>query len=632
MNSITITEDNLKQDVENGFSYNDMAKKYKVGNSTIAYYLKKWKIKTKNKNFKNGYDQQKILDPVSGFQVCNLCNENKSLNEYFYRKDRKVHHRTCKNCHNKKIHDKRYKDKEKPQIEGLRLNYKDLKDIIDIDEMSFYKIVKEQKDNYMNDSNKTASNFRFSKHIILPYITPQGIIVNTTKEKYDRAIKKLNKTENNNEVEEIEVNGVVIEDEDIDENVDGVSIRYSDWENDLAINKKQFYEILRDAKETHTSKNKFATRLHAKFPFKFSCGHTECCSYNKFTSQKNESERLCKACNNKKKQNQGITTMKTEENTEDYLKEIIDNNIIEFVLCPEGCAVDMRFKPINLEEDIWFPVQLKSSDNTTNTGFHLKRKYDTQYKYQLLLCHHLNKNNIFIFKPFSENMPKKTITISYESGNSKYLKFKLDNHNDLTNILLDFYYNPEYKVLLKSGETFDDMITEKNKLERKYEKIRLDTIRFMNFVRYRNRPHDFKVNDIVNVQEKTRNRDKRCVNSYKFNLSHGTSGNKPYDIGDNEFYWLNLAGTKIFYVIPEELLKKENKIRTLLSLHIMNMPPRDNYHDQLTYKFRFSYDTINQPEEKSRLLKMFEDKEREILLSLEMNNLEIGVEETKEEN
>ena len=39
------------------------------------------------------------------------------------------------------------------------------------------------------------------------------------------------------------------------------------------------------------------------------------------------------------------------------------------------------------------------------------------------------------------------------------------------------------------------------------------------------------------------------------------------------------------------------------------MPPRINYHDQWTYKFRFSYDTINQPEESARLLKMFEEKE-----------------------
>ncbi|AII17072.1 hypothetical protein JO84_gp358 [Aureococcus anophagefferens virus] len=409
-------------------------------------------------------------------------------------------------------------------------------------------------------------------------------------------------------------------------------ITYEDYEDVLDIDEETFYELIKEAKETHTSTNPFAIRNHAKFPFKFSCGHTDIRSINGFTNQKDENNRLCKACNHEKKKNQGTTTIETEEQTEDYLKEIIDNNIIEIVFCPEGCSVDLRFKPINIEEDLWFPVQLKSSDNTTNTGFHLKKKYDTQYKWQLLLCHHLNKNNIFIFKPFSENMPAKTITISYETGKSKYLDFKIDKHNYLTNILLDYYHNAKYNDLLKSGETFDDMVGKKQKLEREYEKIRSNTIDFMNFVRYKYRPHDFKVNDIVKVQEKTKNQNEGKFSSYEFNLSHGKSGITPYDIGDNEFYWFNLAGTKIFYVIPEDCLKKEKKIRTYLSLHIKHMPPRENYHDQWTYKFRFSYDTINQPEEKARLLKMFEDKELEMLLSLEMNNLEIGVEESKDEN
>jgi hypothetical protein len=204
--------------------------------------------------------------------------------------------------------------------------------------------------------------------------------------------------------------------------------------------------------------------------------------------------------------------------------------------------------------------------------------------------------------------------------------------------------------LLKSGETFDDMVTKKCKLERDYDKIRLDTIKFMSFVRYRYRPHDFKVNDIVKVQEKTRNLRNRFVNSYRFQLAHGTNGDKPYDIGDNEFYWFNLAGTKIFYVIPEEYLIDGQKIRANISLHIKDMSPRDNYDDQWTYKFRFSYDTINQPEESARLLKMFEDKELEMALDMdiiaeerpetsldnEMNDLNIGsdfgVEESKECN
>ncbi len=411
-----------------------------------------------------------------------------------------------------------------------------------------------------------------------------------------------------------------------------IPITYEDYEDVLDIDEETFYELIKEAKDTHTSENKFAIRNHVKFPFIFSCGNTDIRTINGFKSQKDENNRLCKACNQLKIKNQGITTMETEEKTEDYLKEIIDNNIIEIVFCPEGCSVDLRFKPIDIQEDLWFPVQLKSSDNTTNTCFHLKGKYDTQYKEQLLLCHHLNKNNIFIFKPFSENMPEKSITISYETGKSKYLKFIIKNHNDLTNILLDYYHNAKYNDLLKSGETFDDMVNEKQKLEREYEKIRLNTIRFMSFVRYRNRPHDFKVNDIVKVQEKTRNIITGRVNSYRFHLTHsngsvnGQKKYKPYDIGDNEFYWLNLAGTKIFYVIPEEYLKKGEKIIDEISLNTNEISSLSSY------KFRFSYDTINQPEERARLLKMFEDKELEMLLSLEMNNIEIGVEESKDEN
>lgn len=573
MVNLSFTKENCQNDIYNGMSLERIYKKYNKHKSTGKYWIKKWGLKSNFKSFENGYNVEKATDPESGFQVCNLCDENKSLNEYSYRKNRKVHHRTCKKCHNKKIRDKRNKTENDNEVAEIEVN---------------------------------------------------GVVID------DEDIDE--------NVEKIEVNGVVIDDENVEENVDGVSIRYSNWENNLDIDEETFYELLKEAKDTHTSENKFRIRLHAKFPFKFSCGHTECCTYNKFISQSNENERLCTPCNRIKQKNQGITTQKTEENTEDYLKEIIDdNNIIEIVLCPEGCAVDLRFKPIDIKEDLWFPVQLKSSDNTTNTCFHLKGKYDTQYKYQLLLCHHLNKNNIFMFKPFSEDMPEKTITISYETGNSKYLKFKLNNHNDLTNILLDYYYNPKYNDLLKSGEMFDDMIPETCKVERQYEKIRLNTITFMNFVRYRNRPHDFKVNDIVNVQEKSCNLEKGRVNSYKFHLkkSDGEKKYKPYDIGDNEFYWFNLAGTQIFYVIPEEHLIDGNKIRTLLYLHIMNMP-RENYHDQWTYKFRFSYDTINQPEESARLLKMFEEKEIEMALDIEMNELDIGtdfgVEESKDED
>ena len=139
MVNLSFTKENCQNDIYNGMSLERIYKKYNKHKSTGKYWIKKWGLKSNFKSFENGYNVEKATDPESGFQVCNLCDENKSLNEYSYRKDRKVHHRTCKKCHNKKIRDKR------------------------------------------------------------------------------------NKTENDNEVAEIEVNGVVIDDEDIDENVEGVN-------------------------------------------------------------------------------------------------------------------------------------------------------------------------------------------------------------------------------------------------------------------------------------------------------------------------------------------------------------------------------------------------------------------------
>ena len=393
--------------------------------------------------------------------------------------------------------------------------------------------------------------------------------------------------------------------------------KYQDWSNDLAVDEKRFYELLKEQKENHTS-SKFRIRNHAKFPFKFSCGHTMTCTRDRFLSNG-----FCSDCNRIKQKNQGIANKKKEERTEDYLTEIIDSSKIDIKFCPEGCSVDMRLKPVDIEEDLWFPVQLKSSE-LTSPGFALNGKYDTQYEWQLLLCHDLLKNNIFMFKPFSENMPKEDLKIPYKTGKSKYLKFKIDNHSDVTKTLLDYYKNTDYRSLLKSGEEFDDMLPKTKKLEREYEKIRLNTIKFMKFVRYRNRPHDFIVNGIK-VQEKTVNKKKGTDTSYQFPLKHGRGKKKPYDIGDNAFYWLNLAGTRIFCVIPEEPLKdpkKRGKLITSKTLNTNAMPP----------DWTFSYDTINQPEEKARLLKMFgveEDKELEMRLSLQM--LEIGVEESKDE-
>ena len=170
MVNLSFTKENCQNDIYNGMSLERIYKKYNKHKSTGKYWIKKWGLKSNFKSFENGYNVEKATDPESGFQVCNLCDENKSLNEYSYRKNRKVHHRTCKKCHNKKIRDKRNKTENDNEVAEIEVN---------------------------------------------------GVVID------DEDIDE--------NVEKIEVNGVVIDDENVEENVDGVSIRYSNWENNLDI-------------------------------------------------------------------------------------------------------------------------------------------------------------------------------------------------------------------------------------------------------------------------------------------------------------------------------------------------------------------------------------------------------------
>jgi hypothetical protein len=76
--------------------------------------------------------------------------------------------------------------------------------------------------------------------------------------------------------------------------------------------------------------------------------------------------------------------------------------------------------------------------------------------------------------------------------------------------------------------------------------------------------YDFKIGSLK-VQEKvTQKCDKE--NRYKFCIckNNGIVNNKSnhiqYDIGDNDFYWLNCEDKKTFFVIPEKYLVEKGII------------------------------------------------------------------------
>ena len=78
-----------------------------------------------------------------------------------------------------------------------------------------------------------------------------------------------------------------------------------------------------------------------------------------------------------------------------------------------------------------------------------------------------------------------------------------------------------------------------------------------------------------------------------------------YDIGDNHLYWLYLNDTNKFYVIPEDKLKKDNKIRLTITLYADHSKLTNRSRDLWTKDYQFDYRTINEPDEYARLMELF---------------------------
>ncbi len=82
---------------------------------------------------------------------------------------------------------------------------------------------------------------------------------------------------------------------------------------------------------------------------------------------------------------------------------------------------------------------------------------------------------------------------------------------------------------------------------------------------------------------------------------------QPYQKGDNDFYWFHVKNTKIFYVVSELKLIKggiiatdEQKGRKKFNLTEAKLWLQD---------YEFNYDTINEHDNKNKLLNMFAKKE-----------------------
>jgi hypothetical protein len=212
----------------------------------------------------------------------------------------------------------------------------------------------------------------------------------------------------------------------------------------------------------------------------------------------------------------------------------------------------------------------------------------------IVICHNVVNDEFLIIPPYSKKIPDSSLT--YSSGVSKGHYVKKEDIVAKINEYID-----KYSELEKPFSELELLCNENKKLEIKYIRKRQETLSKVFYMKeIDNCAVDFIIDKFVKVQEKTKNCRDVKGNSFEFVLDKADGHGKyqQYAINDNDFYWLNLAGTNYFYVIPSKLMEKDGRIRHTLTLHNEFYPKRQKggrpYTDTWTYGFRFDWTKLLQ--------------------------------------
>jgi hypothetical protein len=357
-------------------------------------------------------------------------------------------------------------------------------------------------------------------------------------------------------------------------------------------------------KEEHIEILKLAKKSIFRLNYTASCGHNHIVFYNVFKSR--GTGVICPTCKSKengiikknKIQNNEVSKTYTIEQEHAFIMKFCELvcNYFEIKKAYDGCIVDLIFKPKNIVEDKWVGIQVKTTNNKHLTySFHI----NNNYKDCLLLFYCCEDENMWLVP---ENVITNQISISIGYNKSKYNIYKI-NKQDIIDKLHEYYQ-------ITSKFTFDKLDTPGciyQQREKEFRKCREEKIDFINF-EYPNMEgtvYDFKIGNLK-IQEKVTktSEDNKCA--FQLCKNNGTINKKQnqiqYDIGDNDFYWLNSDNRKTFFVIPEKILIDKGLIGNRLDKksRCLKITIKDPLYRMSTWlqPYMFDYENID----KDRLL------------------------------
>jgi len=351
----------------------------------------------------------------------------------------------------------------------------------------------------------------------------------------------------------------------------------------LLTTKEEHNEILKMEKKTTIYKLNYTA----------SCGHNHIVFYNVFKSR--GTGIICPNCKNKKngnikktqiKNNEISKTITTEQEHTFIIKfcELLNNNF-EIIKAFDGCNVDLIFRPKNITQDNWVGIQVKTTNVRHLTySFHI----NNNYKNCLLLFYCCEDESMWLIP---ENIIENQKKVSIGYYKSKYNIYKINK--DIIFDKLNEYYHNTTKFSFEKLDTPNCIYQQREKEFRKYREEKIDFIIF-EYDNMEGTVYDFKINNLK-IQEKVTKIFKQ-ENKYKFSLykSNGSKNKIQYDIGDNDFYWLNCDNKKHFFVIPEKVLIDRGLIGNKNNTLCLTVTIKETFHKHNAWlqPYLFNYENI----------------------------------------
>jgi hypothetical protein len=340
------------------------------------------------------------------------------------------------------------------------------------------------------------------------------------------------------------------------------------------------------------------TNKYKKISIISSCGHESHNIYCHVLKNRNTGI-ICKNCiidkaKNYNKNNKDFDTLKYESDSFNILFSNTKNIIIKKT--DEGCNSDLIIKPKNISDDLWLPIQVKSTNCLHNNCYSFsfcKNKYNNN----IIILIYIPDRIVWIL---DNNIVKNNSKISIGINKSKYDIYKV-NLNEIDKILFRFYN--DYKHYHNSFTTINKPISINQQLEQKHKINRENKLNFLNFEypTQNQLVYDFKINNFK-IQEKVASK-RINRNAYAVILAKKIGNHKLscYNKNDNDFYWINIPNFKFFILIPENILIEKNIINNSNNKK-KNIYIKKTIHiDNWLFPYVFSY---NNPD-KQKLLKMF---------------------------